>query len=85
MFIDEYDEERARREIYEDGYEDGFETGVQRGQLTVLWNAVQENDITLEEAASWMNMSVEEFQREAEEAATNPRAYVERKRRELPV
>ena len=85
MFIDEYDEERARREIYEDGYEDGFETGVQRGQLTVLWNAVQENDITLEEAASWMNMSVEEFQREAEEAATNPRAYVDRKRRELPV
>ena len=71
MFIDEYDEERARREIYEDGYDDGVKRGVKRGRITVLWDLVKENDITLERAASKMNMTVEEFQRAAAELALN--------------
>ena len=60
MFLTEYDEERARREIYDDGYDDGIEAG----QLTVLWKFVKKNVFTLEEAASRINMTVEEFQSE---------------------
>ena len=67
MFLTEYDEERARREIYEDGFEDGIEAG----QLTVLWKFVKKNVFTLEEAASRINMTVEEFQRAAAELALN--------------
>ena len=83
MFITEYDEEKARRDIYEDGYEDGdkngyergdkngVERGVKRGRIIELWDLVKENDITLERAASRMNMTVEEFQSAAAELALN--------------
>ena len=81
MFITEYDEEKAMRDAYDDGYEEGYkrgykrgyergyERGVKRGRLTILWEIVQENVITLERAADRMNMSVEEFQRALTEFA----------------
>ena len=83
MFITEYDEEKAIRDMYDDGYEDGYAEGYaegykrgyargfKRGQLTVLWKFVKKNVITLEEAAREMNMTVEEFQSALTEFAIN--------------
>lgn len=57
MSIFEYDEEGVKELWRRDAFEDGFE----QGQLETLMTLVNQELITIEEAAKQVGMSVEEF------------------------
>ena len=62
MCITEYDEERTLRELREDSKEEGRAEGRTEGMLNTLIGLVKDGILTLTDAASRADMTVEEFE-----------------------
>ena len=71
MILEEFDEERFKRNMREEGYEDGFTDGISQKAMEAAENLLKLNVLTYEQIAQAQGLPLEKVQEIAESICVN--------------